>query len=414
MSSLQRAQHLFTTIVSLREKLLHSAAHTAPNFNLFEILGVGGKEVSTHSAFLAHLLDPRETHAQGDLFLRGFLTTIGYEKLASFDDWVVSKELPFDDGRLDIVLQSTSASAIIVIENKIDTQDDVNQLEAYNGWLNTPQRQRFFRVRLLFYLTPKGDPAKYARIQIYTPISYSNDVRRWLSSCDVKPSKVRESIESYLGTVRKLTTEKLMKEDLDDLDDKILDLIKTPTDRAVALRIARIGNFLKQQTLQEFWDQGEVYLDRKLKDQKLTHWKLDRSEGAPLDQAGYGIDIIGKNIDPKRPHPRFSFFQWRSPKLFRWEWTVTFNTWIGSAQKISNLPEAKKLAGVMDASCSMPKKHGWDGYRLFTDDSKGMERTLEQELTKGSQVSEFFEGGWKIFERLEPHLRRLNAAVGRM
>jgi hypothetical protein len=87
---------------------------------------------------------------------------------------------------------------------------------------------------------------------------------------------------------------------------------------------------------------------------------------------------------------------------------------LGNHKNIEMLPEANKLAEVMDGSCSMPKKRGWDGYRLFTDDRKGIDRTLEEEIAKSADVSEFFETGWQTFQRLEPHLKRLNNAVLRM
>src|SRR5438874_6475132 len=45
---------------------------TAPHFNLFEALRITRKE-QCQSRFLAFLLDPAESHAQGDMFLRTFL-----------------------------------------------------------------------------------------------------------------------------------------------------------------------------------------------------------------------------------------------------------------------------------------------------------------------------------------------------
>jgi hypothetical protein len=198
----------------------------------------------------------------------------------------------------------------------------------------------------------------------------------------------------------------------DDLDDTIINLIKTPAKRTAALRIARVGNLLKEKILRGFWDRGEAYLNKKLAEEKPTYWLLDRSEGSPL-QSRYEIAIMGKGVDKERPHPRFSFFQFTGDTLFRWEWTVTFG-WCDNRQKIEMLPEAKKLAQVMDGTFSMAKKFGWDGYLLFTDDSKGIERTLEEEITKQADVSEFFETGWQKFQGLEPHLRRLNNAVLRM
>ena len=48
----------------------------ASGFNLFRILGVAYLEVSTHSAILANLLDPRGSHAQGHVFFHAFLATL--------------------------------------------------------------------------------------------------------------------------------------------------------------------------------------------------------------------------------------------------------------------------------------------------------------------------------------------------
>lgn len=406
---LASAQKLLTSVCFLYEQQLGSRADQAPNFNLFEILELEGKEVSTHSAFLAHLLDPTETHAQGNFFLRRFLAGVGYEELASFGGWIVQKEVPFESGRLDIVLQSASARAMVLIENKIDTQDHANQLKAYNEWLNTPQRRGFFhRERLLFYLTPQGDPARHAPKEIYKPISYSHDIREWLRGCNVKPSNVSDSIKSYLLTIDHLTTQTLMK---DDLDDKILELIKTPVDRVAALRVARVGNYVKEQLLRDFWNRGEDYLNRKLADANLTYWSLDRTEGSPL-QSHYEIAIIGKGAKNEEPHPRFSFFQYSTASLFRWELVVKFDGWRGKYEKIKMLPDARKLSNVMEGKFSMRKKRGWDGYRLFnTDDKKGIERTLEEEIIKSTEVDDFFDTGWQIFEGLEAYLRRLNNAV---
>jgi hypothetical protein len=409
-SSLRTIQRLLNSVAEFRQAFRHSQAENAPNFNLFRILGVEEDEVATHSAFLAHLLNPNETHAQGDLFLRRFLFEIGHEPLASFDGWIVSKEVPFVGGRLDIVLQSAKANAIIAIENKIGTEDQPDQLDIYRRWLDAPLRKTSFNTRLLLYLTPRGGLAKHPPKGSYNPISYSGHITRWLSSCTAKAPSVSDSIQTYLRTIGNLTTQTLMK---DDLDDYILNLIKTPTERSAALRIARVSNLLKQEILQEFWDRGEAYLTRKLAEEKLTYWSLDRTEDSPLE-THYEIGIVGKGVNKDRPHARFVFFQYNTATLFRWEWTVMFD-YSGKKEKIIQaMPEARKLAAVMDGRLSMPRKHGWDGYLLFTEDLKAIERTLEEELSKSTDVSEFFDSGWQKFRELEPYLRRLNNAVVRM
>ena len=52
---------------------------TAEDFNIFEILGVAHLEVSTHSAFIANLLNPKGSHSQGTKFLEKFLEFIGVD-----------------------------------------------------------------------------------------------------------------------------------------------------------------------------------------------------------------------------------------------------------------------------------------------------------------------------------------------
>ena len=59
----------------------------------------------------------------------------------------------------------------------------------------------------------------------------------------------------------------------------------------------------------------------------------------------------------------------------------------------------------------MPKRRGREGNRVLTDDASGMDRTLEAKLAKGMGVSEYSEEGWKVFQQLEPSLRRLNSAL---
>jgi hypothetical protein len=122
---------------------------------------------------------------------------------------------------------------------------------------------------------------------------------------------------------------------------------------------------------------------------------LERIEDSPSE---YGIGIVGTGVvkEKPQPHPRFVFFQKITETLFRWEFVARFDYSWKAQQKITALPEAQKLADVMDGTLSMPKKHGWDGYMLYTQDSKGIERTLEDEITKQTgvgAVSEFFEVG---------------------
>src|SRR4051812_46844970 len=57
-------------------RALNQRLETTPEFNIFTITERAGYEVTTHSAFLANLLDPLGAHGQGNLFLASFLSLL--------------------------------------------------------------------------------------------------------------------------------------------------------------------------------------------------------------------------------------------------------------------------------------------------------------------------------------------------
>lgn len=405
------AKRLLAGAIQLRQSLLHTQGDEAPNFNLFRILGVDAREVSTHSAFLGHLLSPSATHAQGDLFLRAFLLQIVQLELPPADDWVTTRELAFSGGRLDIVLRSATAKVIIVIENKIDAQDSEGQLRAYRQWLDAPLRRRMYQTRRLLYLTPNGAKAKHAASIDYQAISYVQQIANWLSDCrdQIKPPGLKGAINSYLRTIVGMNAKASTN---DDLDEKIMDLIHASEGKETqiaALRIARVAKSLREELLKTFWTAGLVYLQKKCDETGLEQWLAD-----PYGEGSYqekrGIVLRARDVPKGKPHPLFSFNQHVGGALFRWEWGVKLDAWTGKVGKVKALPEARKCTAMMEA-LMMPGRRGWEGYRVLTDDASGIDRTLEAELAKGTEISEYFEEGWKTFQQLEPHLRLLHRAI---
>jgi PD-(D/E)XK nuclease superfamily len=132
-----------------------------PTFNIFRVLGREYREVATHSALLAHLLDPQGGHRQGDLFLRLFLDALRthetirgrkFPLLAEVGSgWSCRPEvrLPNGYGQVDILVRAAGFS--ILIENKIYAGDRPNQL--YRYWEYARQLGGY---HLLVYITPYG------------------------------------------------------------------------------------------------------------------------------------------------------------------------------------------------------------------------------------------------------------------
>ena len=100
------------------------------NFNVFHLFkekfGFYIQE-TMHSRLLKFLLDAKETHGQGGLFLLKFLEILGIQSPET-GTWQVTAEV----GRIDVLIERKEPQSIIVIENKSNwAPDQSNQLYRY-------------------------------------------------------------------------------------------------------------------------------------------------------------------------------------------------------------------------------------------------------------------------------------------
>lgn len=106
------------------------------NFNIFKIISSLYYRENFHSDIIAFLLNPKESHHCGDIFLISFLfllNKIGKNVILSnyFDAEVIREE-----GRIDILIKSDSSKRVIVIENKINNAQDMpRQMPRYYDYL---------------------------------------------------------------------------------------------------------------------------------------------------------------------------------------------------------------------------------------------------------------------------------------
>lgn len=195
---------------------------TGENFNVFKILRIDRAEVRTHSPILGELLNPQGAHGQRSLFLKLFLSSIAgskssdasfIQKVSEFhaDTATLETEVnigPVDTnntegGIIDVVLTDTKNRSHIFIENKIDANDQKNQLLRYHN---------HDKEAALFYLTLNGKPpsecSKGGGGFYVHPISYGKDILRWLELCRKESAclpGVRETISQYIHLIEELT-----------------------------------------------------------------------------------------------------------------------------------------------------------------------------------------------------------------
>jgi hypothetical protein len=212
------------TINNSYEKVAES---TGENFNVFSVLRIEHYEDSTHSRFLAELLNPKGSHAFKDAFLKLFIeeidsynnlkielnTNTSFVQTEYFISSVDTKNKT--GGRIDILIQDSNGNKIL-IENKVYAEEQLNQLERYF---------KFDNNATLLFLTLVGKESKFHKtFDAYKSISYEINIVNWLDRCQqvaVDNPVVRETIKQYKNLIKKLTNQNINK----DMEREILDLV---------------------------------------------------------------------------------------------------------------------------------------------------------------------------------------------
>lgn len=215
---------LLREISSITQSFNRVKSISGEAYNLFSILDVRTDEVGTHSRFMAHLLDPRETHGMGTQFLRAFP---GIDQIGDFRADQVRVETEYyvgpinktrtEGGRIDILVQI--GSKYLLIENKIYASDQSNQLLRYRN---------AFPDALIYYLTLYGDGSTDADNKgvSYECLSYADSIIEWLEDCQKlaysKPL-LRETIAQYINLIKDLTNQNANSKMTEAIISKILE-----------------------------------------------------------------------------------------------------------------------------------------------------------------------------------------------
>lgn len=200
------------------------------DFNIFRVMGLQNDEVHTHSAMIAALLDPNQSHGAKETFLNLFVEQIKIlnEYVGKIRTATVDTERPIGvlsndketGGRLDVVLDIElidGKKVLIVIENKIFAGDQQKQLLRY---YNYAKERKNYSNFFIFYLTLSGDdPSKESTDGLkvnyeYYTLSYKSDIYKWLEKCLEKTYDrplVRETIIQYKNLIASLTQQDMDK-----------------------------------------------------------------------------------------------------------------------------------------------------------------------------------------------------------
>lgn len=219
-------ENLLREIKAIQEKYRYINENSKDKFNIFSILGMESAEVSTHSAFLHELLNPKGSHNLKSLFLEEFINIFKIESIDINTVSVIKEEnlgkISIDGktgGRIDLHIQSSTGS--FIIENKIFAQDQYNQLLRYH---NAYPKARIFYLTLF-----RQEPSEISLGEEsfeYECISYQEHILDWLILClekSVNHPIVRETINQYINLIKKLTKQSLNLEEGVDISKIIME-----------------------------------------------------------------------------------------------------------------------------------------------------------------------------------------------
>lgn len=224
IETLSSIQKLFHNYKSLKPRLDEINRFEAEYFNIFNILKLDYAEVRVHTPFIANLLNPRGTHAQGDLFYKAFIEMVLPDE--TFKDYdpakiAIKDEHSFDDGQIDIFVEHCCSRNpyAIVIENKINAGDQKDQLKRYKKHLDSLASIKQQAKRLIYLKPLHTLPSEYS-VDVETLaewtsadfikiISYKVEIIEWLVAClkQVRAPKVKIIIEQYLQTIKTICHE---------------------------------------------------------------------------------------------------------------------------------------------------------------------------------------------------------------
>lgn len=225
-------------------------------FNIFDALGLARVEIR-HSNFLAFILDPAESHGQGQLFLKAILmdllkrAPVDLRPLSPIDldgTDLRGVEVKREWKNIDLLITSKAPQFAVVIENKVDSQEHSNQLGRYQQSMN----QHYLGLPSLYvFLTPDGDDPSEASWVPYTYDDIHRVLKRTRDSCqNAIGDDVLVFLDHYLNL---LGTRFMNDEKIDELCRRIyknhrqaLDLIWERVGSPESAIIADVENALNQ------------------------------------------------------------------------------------------------------------------------------------------------------------------------
>jgi hypothetical protein len=322
---MEHLEKLLRDVISVTQRIEASrkmyAAQIAPDFNAFNYIQTNELMLSR---ILADLLDPSKSHAQGDLFLKGFLKLLVCDWSSSIDlsnsfnqkiqvNTEVQTKASSEDGtprRMDIYLtiKNDHHDIGLCVENKPFASDQNNQMADYYKELEKRGHGLFHLVYLKYDGSdPSGDSVHKDKLESWladekiTVLSYG-DLVPWLESClgYIQNTRVQNFVKEFIGYIQKRF---LGVRDMNERHEVIKLVTQSSDSIAAAFLVQNNMNDLKLKLMKLLASQlNDACVKRNwsmtCKDFKMLHKKRYFGFFVGIDgeaQYGFGFEFFGLN-----------------------------------------------------------------------------------------------------------------------
>lgn len=354
-------------------------------FNIFNILKLNNHEIR-HSNFLGWLLNSKENHNLGTLFLEKFLIkaifnaneqdiiTLGDLYSLDLSDFKIYRE----KWNIDLLLISKKEDQIaIIIENKIGSKEHSNQLSRYNEIieLNYPG----YKLIRIFLTKLRDEPENNAE---YISVGYEDifEILKFIKTLENIDPKVMDLINQYYDILEVMLMDKEIEKLCKDIYAKHKDAINLIQEYAIT------SNFYE--VCEKFKDQNKDIKGLLPNLKSSRYWFLREDYDKVLPNK-----YVGENWGTDRP---IAFWFLKRPDKDKLYFSIEVGPFLNKSKRVELLNLLKPVLDrkISDKAISENAKYT----RIYTKNIDIEDWENEDELLKELN---------KVFLESKPHIDKI-------
>lgn len=283
--TLQFLQEFYRQMEEDRAERRKTERFDANRFNPFRFFSTNENALS---AVLAFLLNPNESHGQGDLLLNAFLKMLNLHEFLGYQTVEVTTEkILRNNRRHDVVLVGKIGQEIkwiLSIENKLQGADD--QHGQMGDYLTDLQTFRTPSVPYcLIYLpafermpSEKSIPTAHWQKEMKgnkAKVLHAESLIKWLDEAPIFAEKIKQFTAYFQDFLR----EEIMGSNVENNElELVTDIIKNPQHLEAALNVIAAQNTLYNQLIEELKRQLQEKCDAAFPMLKNKGWVIDEAK----------------------------------------------------------------------------------------------------------------------------------------